>query len=122
MSGGIVLRFCALAVGSGGAQPTGTAQNREPNEDYRGPIRVHLDDAVVEVDGRLHGFFQPIDGSYHWYGRLSPDERLSAQGAERGRSTIEISVGDGSRTPARLGERNPWGGHRITGTGAPPFP
>jgi hypothetical protein len=88
---------------------------------YRGPIRVHLGDTIVEVEGQLHGFFQPIDGSYHWYGRLSPDERLSAQVAERGRSTIEISVGDGSRAPARLGERNPWGGHRITGTGAPPF-
>jgi len=98
-----------------------TADEDEEDLGYRGPIRVHLEDGAVDVDGQLHGFFQPIDGSYHWYGRLSPDERLSAQVAEDGRSTIDISVGDGNQTPARLGERNPWGGHRITGTGAPPY-
>jgi Domain of unknown function (DUF4873) len=46
----------------------------EEDEDvgYEGPVRVRLDDAVVEVHAQLHGFFQPIDGSYHWYGRLGP--------------------------------------------------
>jgi Domain of unknown function (DUF4873) len=97
------------------------SEHEDEDRGYDGPVRVHLGESVVEVRGQLHGFFQPIDGSYHWYGRLAPDDRLSAQVAERGRTAIEIAVGAGARVPARLGERNPWGGHRITGTGAPPF-
>jgi Domain of unknown function (DUF4873) len=93
----------------------------EADVGYEGPVRVYLDGSVVEVDARLHGFFQPIDGSYHWYGRLAPDDRIGDLVAERGRAGIEVSVGDGAPVTARLGERNPWGGHRITGIGAPPF-
>jgi Domain of unknown function (DUF4873) len=88
---------------------------------YERWLTVRVEGSAIEVVGQLHGFFQPIDGSYHWYGRLAPDERLSAHVAEHGRGTVEVSVAGGDRTPARLGERNPWGGHRLTGTGAPPF-
>ncbi|MGH3455170.1 MAG: DUF4873 domain-containing protein [Nocardioidaceae bacterium] len=87
---------------------------------YRGSVRVRLGGSAVEVEGQLHGFFQPIDGSYHWYGRLAPDERISAWVADRGRAPVEISVGADTPVPARLGERNPRGGHRVTGTGPPP--
>ena len=88
---------------------------------YRGPVTVRVDGAPVEVDAQLHGFFQPIDGSYHWYGRLAPDERISTWVAEHGRrAPIDVSVGDRDPVPARLGESNPWGGHRIAGTGPPP--
>jgi Domain of unknown function (DUF4873) len=88
---------------------------------YEGLVRVRLDGSVVDVDGQLHGFFQPIDGSYHWYGRLAADDRIDDLVAERGRAVIEVSVGGGAPVAAKLGERNPWGGHRITGTGAPPY-
>ena len=88
---------------------------------YRGPVTVRVDGTPVEVDAQLHGFFQPIDGSYHWYGRLAPDERISTWVAEHGRrAPIDVSVGDRDPVPARLGECNPWGGHRIAGTGPPP--
>lgn len=97
------------------------SEHEDEDQGYQGPIRVHLDDTSIEVEGQLHGFFQPIDGSYHWYGRLAPDERVSTRVAQRGRGMVEVSVAGGRRIPARLGERNPWGGHRITGTGAPPF-
>ena len=88
---------------------------------YRGPVTMRVDGATVEVDGELHGLFQPIDGSFHWYGRLAPDERISAWVAEHGRAPIDVSIDDGDPVRARLGERNPWGGHRITGTGPPPY-
>jgi hypothetical protein len=87
---------------------------------YERWLTVRVEGSAIEVVGQLHGFFQPIDGSYHWYGRLAPDERISAWVAERGRAAVEISVGEGGPVPARLGERNPWGGHRVTGTGPPP--
>jgi hypothetical protein len=87
---------------------------------YEGRLTVRVEGSAIEVEGQLHGFFQPIDGSYHWYGRLAPDERISAWVAEHGRDPIEISVGEGASVSARLGERNPWGGHRVTGTGPPP--
>ena len=88
---------------------------------YRGALTVRVEGATIEVDGEVHGFFQPIDGSFHWYGRLAPDEQISTLVAERGRATIEISAGVRAPVPARLGERNPWGGHRITGVGRPPY-
>ena len=87
---------------------------------YEGRLTVRAEGSAIEVEGQLHGFFQPIDGSYHWYGRLAPDERIGAWVAEHGRAPVEISVGTGAPVSGRLGERNPWGGHRVTGIGPPP--
>jgi Domain of unknown function (DUF4873) len=53
---------------------------------YRGPVTVRVDGAQVEVDAQLHRFFQPIDGRYHWYGRLAAHDRISAWVAEHGRA------------------------------------
>jgi uncharacterized protein DUF4873 len=110
-------------VGEPSDRPSGrkTVSRGAEETGYRGALTVRVDGAQVEIDGELHGFFQPIDGSFHWHGRLAPDERISTLVAERGRATIEISVADRDPVPARLGERNPWGGHRVTGTGPPPY-
>ena len=97
-----------------------TVTGGEEEAGYRGPVTVRVEGAQVEVDAQLHGFFQPIDGSYHWYGRLAPHDRISAWVAEHGRAPIDVSVGDRDPVPARLGECNPWGGHRVAGTGPPP--
>ena len=69
----------------------------------------------------LSGFFQPIDGSFHWHGRTAPDERLSGLADQVARKEIAVRVPDGEWVSARLGERNPWGGFRISGLGRPPF-
>jgi hypothetical protein len=88
-------------------------------EGYEGPARLVLDDGrTVDVEVRLRGTFQPMDGRYHWYGRLASD------------SAVDETVGSGAvvalRTPhgtaaGRLSDRDPWGRLRIDGTGRPPF-
>ncbi|HEX6967915.1 MAG TPA: DUF4873 domain-containing protein [Micromonosporaceae bacterium] len=83
---------------------------------YDGPARV----AGHTVRLRLSGRWEPVDGRYHWGGRIEPDPRLTAL-VRAGRRSVEVVIADRA-TPARLGEIDPWGGVRITGIGAPPWP
>ena len=46
-------------------------------EGYDGPARLLTEDRQVEVQVSLRGAFQPIDGRYHWYGRLARHEVMS---------------------------------------------
>ena len=87
-------------------------------EGYDGPARLVLDDGShVDVDVRLRGAFQPIDGRYHWYGRLACDPVVDAVGTSR---TVVIRTPGGSAA-GHLSDRDPWGRLRISGTGRPPF-
>ena len=87
------------------------------DEVYDGPavIRMGADEYRVRV--RLTGHLEPIDGRYHWQGMVYqsfPDDVL--------RRSTGVTVTIGERTaPGRITERTPWGGHAITGVGAPPF-
>ena len=71
---------------------------------------------------RLHagGRFEPVDGRYHWAGRVEPEPRL-VRLLRSGRRDVEIRIGE-RVTRARLTEVDPWGGVRITGVGTPPWP
>jgi hypothetical protein len=83
---------------------------------YHGPARIG--DHAVRV--RLRGRFEPVDGRYHWGGRIEPDPAV-ARLVRSGRRNVRLVIGERS-APARLGEVDPWGGVRITGVGAPPWP
>jgi hypothetical protein len=89
-----------------------------PDDDvYDGPAMLTFDDKDVAVRARLKGHFDAIDGQYHWRGTITgnlPDEALGGQPA------VTLSI-DGRGAPARFVERTPWGGHTVTGVGAPPF-
>jgi len=93
-----------------------------PAEEYAGAASVSLDgdDATlaitVEVD--LRGRFEPLDGKFHWYGRIATNPAL----AERVRpgSTVTLTTPGGS-AEARLSDVDPWGRFRVSGTGRPPF-
>jgi hypothetical protein len=95
------------------------SQRTQPDEGYDGPAELRTPEgSVLDVDVTVRGMFQPIDGRYHWYGRIVADEELDAQ-VDSGASVV-------LRTPhgeaaGRLSDRDPWGRHRITGTGVPPF-
>ena len=69
------------------------------------------------------GVFQPIDGRYHWYGRVARSEDVEALvGALIGsRASVVLHTPHGE-VSARLADRDPWGRYRVSGTGRPPFP
>jgi hypothetical protein len=71
---------------------------------------------VVEVS--LRGHFEPLDGRFHWYGRIAANNEL----AERVRSgeTVTLTTRRGS-AEGRVSDVDPWGRFRVSGTGRPPF-
>lgn len=85
----------------------------EPAELYDGPASIG--DIAVAV--RLRGHFQPIDGRFHWWGRLAADPALDAHASG---STVTLRTAHGA-AEGRLSDIDPWGRLRITGTGKPPF-
>ena len=72
----------------------------------------------VAVEVTLRGHFEPLDGRFHWYGRIGSDAAL----AERARAgdTVTLTTPHGS-AEGRLSDVDPWGRFRISGTGRPPF-
>lgn len=89
----------------------------ESGAEYDGPAEITLDRAVHPIDVRLRGEFQPIDGHFHWYGRITASHVLTgvASGTE-----VTLHTEFGSAT-GRLSDPDPWGRFRIAGTGRPPF-
>ena len=92
---------------------------------YRGRARLavvaagtEVDD--LEVDVTVTGHLEPLDGQYHWYGRVQRDEALDRAKAS-GATEVVLTIGDGKPASARLAEHDAWGNLRITGTGRPPF-
>ena len=88
------------------------------HEEYDGAATVLAEGRRLDVEVRLRGHFEPIDGRFHWYGRAAVSEALTA-GARSG-ATVEVRTVHGSST-GRVSDVDPWGRFRITGTGRPPF-
>ena len=42
----------------------------DPGAEYAGPVQLLDGDRRVPGVATLRGEFQPIDGRFHWYGRL----------------------------------------------------
>ncbi|NUT34057.1 MAG: DUF4873 domain-containing protein [Hamadaea sp.] len=83
---------------------------------YDGPALVG--DLAVTV--HLAGRWEPVDGRFHWGGRIEPIPAVAAL-VRAGRRETLLRIGD-QQAPARLAEVDPWGGVRVTGVGAPPWP
>jgi hypothetical protein len=47
-------------------------------EEYDGPAVIHGPGGPVEVTVRLAGRFEPVDGRYHWGGRVAPHPDVAA--------------------------------------------
>jgi len=87
----------------------------EPQHLYDGPARLESEQGTWEVDVALRGVFQPIDGHFHWYGRVG----TALEGVRNGQSvTVRTDHGEAE---GRLSDIDPWGRFRIAGTGKPPF-
>ena len=91
-----------------------------PAEEYAGPARVSAGSSgeAIDVEVDLRGHFEPLDGRFHWYGRIAACEQLSAE--VRSGATVVLRTPHGS-AEGRLSDVDPWGRFRITGTGRPPF-
>ena len=90
-----------------------------PVEDdlYEGPAVLAVPAGDIEVQARLSGHLEAIDGRYHWRGTVTGD--LPAD-VLKGTRTVTLSAA-GHSAPARVVEKTPWGGYTVTGTGTPPF-
>jgi hypothetical protein len=90
------------------------------NDDgYDGPAQLINGDTVIEVSVTLRGRFEPISGSYSWYGRVaaSPEvAQLVAAGARK--ITLRTPHAEVQTT---LSDVDPWGRPRVSGFGAAPF-
>ncbi|MBU2696177.1 DUF4873 domain-containing protein [Pimelobacter sp. 30-1] len=94
-----------------------TAAVHEPQEAYDGPAVVQVDDVEHEVRVALRGHFQPLDGHFHWYGRIATSPGLAevASGA-----SVELRTPHGTAR-GKVSDIDPWGRFRVAGTGTPPF-
>lgn len=87
-----------------------------PAEEYSGPATIG--EIEIEVEVTLRGHFEPLDGRFHWYGRIAPNAALTAQ-VQSG-STVTLTTPHGT-AEGRLSDVDTWGRFRIAGTGRPPF-
>jgi hypothetical protein len=87
---------------------------------YDGPAVIAHEDELITTRMRVQGYFEPLDGHFHWAGIAFGDEVRALKDARAG--AVEVAVGDRDPVPARLAEVTPWGTVRITGVGRPPYP
>jgi uncharacterized protein DUF4873 len=86
---------------------------------YEGTAVVKIGRSRFDVHVRLRGHFQPIDGRYHWYGRISAHEELDgALGS--GKAAGVLATAEGS-APCEVSEPDPSRRYRVTGISTPPF-
>lgn len=86
---------------------------------YDGPAQIVHDDEQVVARIRVQGYFDPLDGQYHWAGIVFGEQARALKDARV--SAVEVAVDSAEPVPARLAEVTPWGTVRITGVGAPPY-
>jgi hypothetical protein len=83
-------------------------------ESYDGPARI----GSTEVTVRLRGHFEPIDGRFHWWGRVGADAALDTEHAPGASVTLVTPHGEAT---GKLSDVDLWGRFRVSGIGRPPF-
>jgi hypothetical protein len=86
--------------------------------DYQGPASLIIADTEIPVEVVLRGHFQPIDGRYHWYGRINTNTEVDA--LARGNRAVMLRTPEGD-ADGILSQPDVWQRYRISGTGRPPF-
>jgi hypothetical protein len=92
----------------------------DDEDGYRGPARHAARDDLIDVEVVLGGPQEPLDGRYHWYGRVVRHAAVDAA-KSAGVTGVGLSIGGCEPVVGRLAEHDAWGNMRITGTGRPPF-
>ncbi|MQA10800.1 MAG: DUF4873 domain-containing protein [Pseudonocardiaceae bacterium] len=102
------------------AQAAGGAGEHEHDEEgFAGEATLLLAEAEVPVTVELRGYFQPIDGRYHWYGRITANDEVTRL-AEAGSKKCRLRTPEGE-AEAKLSDPDPWGRYRVAGVSTPPF-
>ena len=88
-------------------------------EGFTGSATLVFGEEEVAIEVELRGYFQPIDGRYHWYGRIKTNEQVTARVEAGARSAL-------LRTPTGeaeggLTDPDPWGRYRVGGISTPPY-
>jgi hypothetical protein len=92
----------------------------EEETGYAGRATLLLGADALAVTVHLAGHLEPLDGRYHWYGRVERCAELVAA-KDAGATTGALAVGDRAPVPVRLAEYDPWGHVQVNGTGTPPY-
>ena len=95
------------------------SEMRAADDGYSGPATLTIGDARFDVRVELRGHFEPIDGRYHWYGRIAINESLARQLAGAKASGV-LKTPHGS-SPCEVSEPDTWQRYRLSGYSTPPF-
>jgi cation diffusion facilitator CzcD-associated flavoprotein CzcO len=86
---------------------------------YAGPATLAIGADRYEVQVELRGGFQPIDGRFHWYGRIAAHDGLAAAlGPARMAGTLATPEGQAA---CEVSDPDPWQRYRVSGRSTPPF-
>lgn len=89
------------------------------DDGYDGPAELTIDGVTLRVRVTLRGAFEPVDGRYHWYGRIAAHEDLTALvGTRKPDAAVRTPSGEAVGV---LSDPDTWNRYRITGTSRPPF-
>jgi hypothetical protein len=97
-----------------------TDEHAATDDGYDGPAELLAGDTAVPVTVGLRGHFDPISGSYKWYGRVGADAQVAAL-VEAGNGKVVLRTAHAD-VPTTLSDVDPWGRFRVAGFGAAPFP
>ena len=89
------------------------------SDGYEGAAVLEVGRSRFDVEVRLRGHFQPINGRYHWYGRLDAHEGLDELVGSV-KAVGELTTPEGS-APCELSEPDPSRRYRVTGISTLPF-
>lgn len=95
------------------------SEHEHGGEGYTGPATLVFGSEEVAVEVDLRGHFQPIDGLFHWYGRVKENDEVTGR-VEGGARTALLRTPTGEAEGA-LTDRDPWGRYRVAGTSTPPY-
>jgi cation diffusion facilitator CzcD-associated flavoprotein CzcO len=91
----------------------------DSGDGYLGPAMLAVNGSRFSIQVELRGHFEPIDGRYHWYGRISEHEGLlGALGEARAAGVLTTPEGS---APCELSDPDLWHRYRVAGLSTPPY-
>ncbi len=90
-----------------------------PDDGYDGPAELIAGETTIAVTVTLGGHFDPISGSYSWYGRVASSPEVADLLASGARKVVLRTPH--AEVPTGLSDVDPWGRPRVEGFGAAPF-